>query len=213
MSLQAPFSPHTGLQTPSSRSPSGLVILTAASTPSSTPAPTRSLKKLSRVYSELTVWERTLGLTTTIWMQFRIKLRVTASPSTWAWTAGGVPVDSALPPLLPCPGHLPPGTAGSGGGSFLPALQVDRDRPRAAGPKWPNFAAKASTEPAAASSAVGLPRRSPTPPSPHLSETCPPLKSTNCPCRKKESLYNNCNPSSISHDSPSKVTDENIFSF
>lgn len=212
MSLQAPCSPHTDLQTPSSRSPSGSVTSTAASTPSSTRAPTRSLRKLSRVYSEFTVWEWTPDHTIIIWVQVRVKYRVTASPSLWAWTAGGLPVGSALPPLWPCPEPLPLGTAGSGG-SFLEAPQADLDRRRRAGIKWPNSAAKASTGPAAASSVVGLPRRSQTAPSPLLSETFPPLKSTNCPCRKKESLYNYCNPSYISHDSHFKVTDENIFPF
>lgn len=206
MSPQAPFSLHIDLQTLSSRSPSGSVTSTAASTPSSTRAPTRSLRKLSRVYLEFIVWEWPRGHTIIIWMQFRVKLRVTASLSIWAWTAGGLPVGSALPPLWPCPEPRPPGTAGSGG-SFLETPQEDLDQPRRAGPKWPNSAVKAFTKPAAASSVVGLPHRSLTAPSPLLSETFPPLKSTNCPCRKKESLYNYCNPSSISHDSHFKVAD------
>lgn len=52
MSPQGPFFLHIDLQTPSSRSLSGSDISTAASTPSSTRAPTRSLRKLSRVYWE-----------------------------------------------------------------------------------------------------------------------------------------------------------------
>lgn len=212
MSLQAPCSQHTDLQTLSSRSPSGSVTSTAASTPSSTRAPTRSSRKLSRVYSEFTVSEWPPDHTINIWVQVRIKHRVTARPSIWAWTAGGLPVGSALPPLWPCPELLPLGTAGSGG-SLLEAPQTDPDLPRQAGLKWPNSAVKAFTRPAAASSVVGPPRRSQTMTSPLLSETFPPLKSTNCRCRKKESLYNCCNPLSISHDSPFKVTCENIFPF
>lgn len=212
VSLQAPFSLHTDPQTLSSRSPSGSVTSTAASTPSSTRAPTRSLRRLSRVYSEFIVWERSRDHTIIIWAQFSVKLRVTASPSIWAWTAGGLPVGSALPPPWPCPEPRPPGTAGSGE-SFLETPQADLGQPRRAGRKWPNSAVKAFTKPAAASSVVGPPRRSQTAPSPLLSETFPPLKSTNCPCRKKESLYNYCNPSSISHDSCFKVVDENIFHF
>lgn len=146
-------------------------------------------------------------------MQFRLKLRVTASPSIWALTAGWLLVGSAPLPPWPCPEPLLPGTAGSGG-SFLETQQVETDQRRRAGPKWPNSAVKAFTKPAAASSVVGLlPHRSLTVPNPPLTETFPPLKSTNSPCRKKERLYNNCNPLSISHDSCYKVTDKNIFNF
>lgn len=55
MSPQAPSSLHTDPQTLSSRSPSGSATSTAASTPSSTRAPIRSLRKPSRVYSEFIV--------------------------------------------------------------------------------------------------------------------------------------------------------------
>lgn len=146
-------------------------------------------------------------------MQFRLKLRVTASPSIWAWTARWLLVGSAPLPPWPCPEPLLPGTAGSGG-SFLETQQVETAQRRRAGPKWPNSAVKAFTRPAAASSVVGLlPHRSLTEPNPPLTETSPPLKSTNSPCRTKERLYNNCNPLAISHDSCYEVADKNIFNF
>lgn len=196
--LQAPSFPNTDLQTPSSRSLSGSVTSTAVSTPSFTRAPTRSTRKLSKVYSGFNVWERPPGRTTIIWVQLRVKARVTVSNSLWDWTAGGRPVGSAHPPPWPCPERPPPGTAGSGVSS--PGVpQVDRDQPGRGGTRWPNSAVKASIGPAAAFSALGFPRRSRTPPKRLRSETFPPLKSTNCPCQKKESLYSHYNPSSISH--------------
>lgn len=99
MSPQGPFFLHIDLQTPSSRSLSGSDISTAASTPSSTPAPTRSLRKPSRVYWEFIAWEQSQSHTIAIWKQFRVKLRVKVSLSVWAWTAGGLHAGSALLPL------------------------------------------------------------------------------------------------------------------
>lgn len=193
LSLQVPFSLLTDLQTPSSRSPSGSVTSTAASTPSFTRAPTRSLRKLSRVYSEFTVWARHPDHTTII---IRVRRRGTASPSPWASTAGGLPLGSAPPPPWPSRGLLLPGTAGNGR-SFpeLPRANLDQQKP--AEQKWPNSAIKACSGPAAASSGRGRRHRSPTAASPPLPGTFPPLKSTNCPYLKRESLYNHCNASPI----------------
>ena len=181
---QAPSSPHTDLQKLSSKSPSGLVTSTAASIPSSTRAPTRSLRKLSRDYSEFPVWERLPDPTNILWAQVRAKQGVKASLLIWVWTARGLPVGSAPLPRWPCLEPHPPGTAGSGG-TFLEAPKADQGQARRAGIKWPNSAVKASIGAAAASSEVGLPCTSPL-----LSETFPRLKSTNCPSQKKESLYN-----------------------
>lgn len=192
MSLQVQSSLHTDLQTPSSRSPSGSVTSTAASTPSSTHAPTRSLKKLSRVYLEFTVWGRLPDHTTII----RVRCRVTASPSPWASTAGGLLLGSAPPPPWPSRELLPPGTAGNGR-SFPEPPRAILDQLKRAERKWPNSAIKAYIGPAAASSGPGLPRGSPAAPTPPPPETFPPLKSISCPYRKKESQYSHCIASSI----------------
>lgn len=212
MLLQVPCSLHTDHQTPSSRSPSGSVTSTAASIPSSIHAPIMSLRKLSRVYLEFIVWKWLPDRSIIIWVQVKVKRKVTASPSPRVSTAGGLPVVSA--PHLPwlCPELLPLGTAGNGR-SLLEAQQADLDRLKQAELKWPNSAIKASSGPAAASSMLGHPRMSQMACSPLRPETFPPLKSTNCPFRKKESLYNHCNPSSISHDSLIELTDENISPF
>lgn len=195
MSLQVPSSLHTDLQTPSSRSPSGSVTSTAASTPSSTHAPTRSLKKLSRVYLEFTVWGRLPDRTTII----RVRCRVTASPSPWASTAGGLLLGSAPPPPWPSQELLPPGTAGNGR-SFPEPPRAILDQLKRAERKWPNSAIKAYIGPAAASSGPGRPRGSPAAPTPPPPETFPPLKSISCPYRKKESPYSHCNASSICYE-------------
>lgn len=196
---QAPYFLRTGLQTPSSRSHSGLDMSTAASTQSSTRAPTRSSRKLSKVYWELIASEWSQGHSTIIWKQFKVKLRVTSRRPTWPWTAKGARAASVLPRLWPCHDRRPPGTAESG--RFFPERQQEnRDQAGRAGPRWPNSAVKAFITPAVASSGAGLPRRSPAALSPLLSETFQLLKSTNCPCRKTESLCNHPNCSSAGRD-------------
>lgn len=204
LSLQVPYSLHTDLQTRSSRSPSGLATSTAASTPSSIHAPTRSSKRLFRVYWEFTVWGGLPDRTTTIWVQVKVKLKVKARASLWASTAGGLPVDSAPPRPWPFPELLPPGTAGNGKSFPWAPSAEGKGRSILAETRLQNCATKASDEPVAASSALEPPHKYP-----QLLETFLQLKYTNCPCRKKESLYS---PLSIIHCSGVllKIKDETM---